>query len=145
METTQESKIVVKEISLLESFFKKEDIELTKEKINNNINLSLNVKQGDPIFNVTLNLDFKSKQADKDISNAKISIIGVFEIEGKKPDYFENFCYINAPAIIYPYIREHLAMLTLKAGVPPVNLPPFNFVAFGQGYLDSLKTSTEKV
>ncbi|MCX6157151.1 MAG: protein-export chaperone SecB [Ignavibacteriae bacterium] len=145
MENNQDSKIVVKDISLIESYFKKEAIVLTKEMLNNDIKLSLNVLQGEPIFSVTLNLDFNSKQADKDVSNAKISIMGIFEIEGSKPSYYDNFCYVNAPAIIYPYIREHLATLSLKAGVPPVNLPPFNFVAFGQGYLDLLKASIEKV
>ena len=145
MDNTKDSKVMVKDINLIESYFKKEDITLTKEPISNDIKLSLNVKHGSPDFSITLNLEFNSKQLDNLITTAKISIIGLFEVVGEKPDYYDNFCYVNAPAIIYPYIREHLSTLTLKAGVPPVNLPPFNFVAFGQKYIESLKASIEKV
>jgi len=40
-----------------------------------------------------------------------------------------DFAKANAPAIIYPYCREIISNTTLRAGINPVILPPFNFVA----------------
>ena len=35
---------------------------------------------------------------------------------------------VNAAAILYPYVRAAISMLTTLANVPPVVLPPVNFV-----------------
>jgi len=41
----------------------------------------------------------------------------------------ERFMENHAPALMFPYIREHIAMVTQKAGVKPVLLPPVNIFA----------------
>lgn len=43
-------------------------------------------------------------------------------------DTLKNVSSINAPAIIFPYIRETIADITRRAGFPPLHLPPVNFV-----------------
>lgn len=41
----------------------------------------------------------------------------------------DSFSRINAPAIIYPYIRQHVRALTLEAGFSsPIILPVLNFI-----------------
>jgi len=51
------------------------------------------------------------------------------EIEEKKIDEdIEQICLINCAAIIFPYLREHLADLTRRSGLPPYHLPLTNFV-----------------
>ncbi len=40
----------------------------------------------------------------------------------------EKVCFVNCAAIIFPYLREHLADLTRRSGLPPFHLPPVNFV-----------------
>lgn len=59
-----------------------------------------------------------------------VEMLGTFTIEGNPPhstvSYFGN---INAPAIIYPFVREVIANLTVKANTTPVLLPAMNFVA----------------
>ena len=35
---------------------------------------------------------------------------------------------INCPAIIFPYVREQVADLTRRSGLPPLHLPPVNFI-----------------
>jgi preprotein translocase subunit SecB len=54
-------------------------------------------------------------------------MLGIFEPSDWNDPHLENFANINAPAIIYPFIREHIASLTTKAKMPYI-LPPFNFV-----------------
>ncbi|NCD10471.1 MAG: preprotein translocase, partial [Negativicutes bacterium] len=39
---------------------------------------------------------------------------------------------VNGAAIIYPYIREHLTSLSVKAGVGIILLPPANFAAYNK-------------
>jgi len=87
----------------------------------------------------------KSEYDDKKrilISYVKVSLTGdevpfVFTVEGaghftfeKKPakKQLDSISRINAPAIIYPYIRETIADMTRRAGLPPLHLPPVNFV-----------------
>jgi len=41
----------------------------------------------------------------------------------------DRIAQINCAAIVFPYVRESVADLTRRANMPPVNLPPFNFVA----------------
>lgn len=57
-----------------------------------------------------------------------VKMAGVFERVGEsKLEDLEQFGKINGAAIIFPYIREHITNLSLKAGIPPIILPPVNF------------------
>jgi len=42
----------------------------------------------------------------------------------------EKMGLINCAVIIFPYLREHLADLTRRSGLPSYHLPPVNFVKF---------------
>lgn len=54
---------------------------------------------------------------------------GVFTFDGEPDKHIlKNISSINAPAIIFPYIRETIADITRRAGFPPLHLPPVNFV-----------------
>lgn len=55
-------------------------------------------------------------------------MLGVFEFGENLSLPLESFANINAPAIIFPYIREHLSNVSMKAGIQPILLPPINFV-----------------
>ncbi len=78
----------------------------------------------DNTLKVYVGIDFESSEF-----TASISMVGIFKVE-KEPQELplQQFAEINAPAIIYPFIREHLANLTMKAGMKAVLLPPVNFV-----------------
>jgi len=78
-------------------------------------------------FGVTLTLDYKGKQNELVICAAKITMLGIFEKTGEPPISEEGFKQINAPAIIYPFIREHLYNICLKAGIANTLLPTVNF------------------
>jgi preprotein translocase subunit SecB len=38
----------------------------------------------------------------------------------------KTFFYLNAPAILFPYIRAYIATLTTLSGMAPINLPTLN-------------------
>lgn len=55
--------------------------------------------------------------------------VGVLTFNGEPDQKILNtVSSINAPAIIFPYIRETIADITRRAGFPPLHLPPVNFV-----------------
>lgn len=44
-------------------------------------------------------------------------------------DELERIANISCASMIFPYAREYIADMTRRAGLHPLNLPPFNFVA----------------
>jgi preprotein translocase subunit SecB len=38
----------------------------------------------------------------------------------------ENFLYVNAPAIMFPYVRSYITALTALSGIPTITLPTMN-------------------
>jgi len=57
----------------------------------------------------------------------KCTMIGFFSvIEGKENMGLKEYSNINAPAALFPYIREVIASTTTRAGIPPVIIPPTN-------------------
>ena len=54
-------------------------------------------------------------------------ILGLFEFkEVIAIDNLTTYFYINAPAIIFPYVRAYIAALTSLSGFETINLPPIN-------------------
>ncbi len=63
---------------------------------------------------------------------------GLFKFESTEKipdDEIEKIGIINCAAIIFPYVREHLADLTRRSGLPAFHLPPVNFVKVYEGQL----------
>jgi preprotein translocase subunit SecB len=59
-----------------------------------------------------------------------ISIAGYFTVENDDSlKNLEKFSDIQAPALIFPFVREFVADLTMRTGYPPLLLPPINITA----------------
>ena len=56
--------------------------------------------------------------------SAKLSITGKFECSGSLNA--DNMMRVNAVAIMYPYVRATLSMMTTLAAIPPVIIPTIN-------------------
>jgi len=76
--------------------------------------------------------------------------IFVIEVEAVADFYFDNeidpnligkMFYINAPAILFPYIRAYITTLTTLSGLKPLFLPTLNLVSLGE----ELKKNTKEV
>lgn len=75
-----------------------------------------------------LELTIKTSKEEKIPFEAEIKMVGLFELINIPTDQHANFLKVNAPAIVFPFIREHLASLTVKAGFQPVLINTVNFV-----------------
>lgn len=82
-----------------------------------------NILQIDLMVNVASSLDGMNKYVFKSHT------LGIFKYEDVTSVDVDYFSQINGPAIIFPYVREHLSSLSVKSGIFPVRLPPINFVA----------------
>lgn len=99
-------------------------------KTTNDVEFQIEVKIGkapdaDNIYKVTLLL----KGTKKNEYELDISLTGFFEInrsEGLAPDLEQALVNKNSVAIMMPYLRSELSLLTAQPETDCVVLPPFN-------------------
>lgn len=130
----EKDKFKLLNIILIESSFKREpQIDFDNQDLHNNINIDVqNSTENSNILYVTVIMDFDTSVDNKKFISSKIKMLGVFEFGEKLPLSLDSFANINAPAIIFPFIREHLSNVSMKAGIQPILLPPINFVKLAE-------------
>lgn len=88
-----------------------------------------------------LQLGVKIEDEHKSL-NIEIDAIANYTFENKLgSDTLGNFFYINAPALLFPYIRAYISTLTNLSGFEPINLPTLNMTRLG----DDLKRNTQEI
>ena len=101
----------------------------------NNVELSIDLKQeGNVLNNNTYEsiLDVYVFNESKTLE-VKVKLRGEFEFdnqldENQKAKFFE----INAPAILFPYLRAYISSITGLSGISPIILPTINLSARGK-------------
>ncbi|MDD2229974.1 MAG: protein-export chaperone SecB [Candidatus Neomarinimicrobiota bacterium] len=89
-----------------------------------------NIGQGE----LTLISSGKCSESNLVVFEAEIKYIGVFQMDSDEPNMqIEEFMKVNASAHIFPYLREFLSSLSVRAGLPTIILPPMNIVALTEG------------
>lgn len=121
----------INNLLLLESKFSRIENVQFKEgasKLNMNIETEVNV-QG-KIISVLEKVFLAQKDATTEQFSFVVKMVGIFECIGESSltDY-ESFGKVNGAAIIFPYIREHISNIALKAGLGSIIIPPVNFTA----------------
>src|SRR5688572_23155892 len=88
------------------------------------------------LYNLTLEV-----KALNDLSVAFITVIaeGEFIFDEEFNDEIPQYFTVNAPAIMFPYIRAYIAALSALSGVGILNLPILNLVHLAE----KLKTNFE--
>jgi preprotein translocase subunit SecB len=102
-----------------------------KSKIVQDLNIDItNSELKSDRFSVYLHLDFNVLYDSKKLIEINVIYSGTFNKSNTSADdnALENFININAPAIIFPFVREEIAAITSKAGIGTVLLQPVNFV-----------------
>lgn len=131
---SNKSSFIFKEIYLLESSFRRNHIvDFKNPKFKNRVNISVEHQVlEENHLHITVALDFSAgRSREKEISS-KIKMTGIF-IKGEESVLtVEQFAKANGPAIMFPFLREHLASITTKAGISPVLLPAVNFIKLAE-------------
>lgn len=96
------------------------------KKLELKIKSNISQKKKDDIYKVTLSIE--GNKPEEYIF--EISLTGYFIIVGEVQDELKKVLIRNnAIAILMPYLRSEVSLLTAQPGVDPVVLPPFNINA----------------
>ena len=116
-------------IMLLESSFKREgqiDFEAVQQKVKVDFGSGKNSETGDLL--VELLVVLAATQSEEAFAyEAQVKMIGVFRKTGEGELDEDFFLGQNAPAILFPFVREHITSVCRQAGLNNVFLPPLNF------------------
>lgn len=114
-------------IVLAESSFKRVDMFEIKEE-REDATIRTTYEHNGESLNCVVEVTHKLYSGEMAIMESKIIMIGIFGVVNTPQEAIKTFGAINAPAIIYPYIREHLSSVTSKAGIKTILLAPYNFI-----------------
>lgn len=111
------------------------------------INLSEHIPDGEELkieinpsgvrkgIDFTLNLSIHIYD-ERGLFDLKADVLGYFTFKDNHDD-IPNFFTLNAPAILFPYIRAYVSLLTSLSGKGTVNLPTLNL----SGLADKLRNN----
>jgi preprotein translocase subunit SecB len=132
MENQPNSGYQFREVLLIKSDFERlvqiivppDQTALVKQDLNIDLQVAVQNEIIQVIETARLNVVFEELL----LASFEIQYIGLFEKIGEPSLDSETFGRINAAAIIFPFVREQIASLALKAGLGTLLLPPINFV-----------------
>lgn len=60
---------------------------------------------------------------------ASVTVLGLFNFpNGIDGIHIDEFAKVNAAMIVYPFCREAISSVSVKSGIQPILLPPFDFL-----------------
>lgn len=133
----EDSKFQFKGFNIIRSL-----IERNENKASQKINLGFAPKgfinKNDSNFQLQLGVRIEDENKSFKI---EIDAIANYVFENKESlNNLSKFFYVNAPALLFPYIRAYISTLTNLSGFEPINLPTLNMTRLGE---DLRKNTTE--
>jgi len=121
-------KIYVKDLSL--EIPNAPQIFLQREAPQVGIELSNSARKlEDGLFDVSITVTVTSKIEDKTVFLVEVAQAGIFQARNIPEENLEGLLAVTCPNILFPYAREAVSDLVVRAGFPPVLLNPINFEA----------------
>jgi preprotein translocase subunit SecB len=98
------------------------------------------------VFEVSVNVTLTAKMAEQDKVMFLIEVqqAGIFHVKNIPANELETVLGIVCPNILYPYLREVVTDLSVRAGFAPVLLNPINFDALFQQQKEMAAASATK-
>lgn len=76
---------------------------------------------------VILHFHVTAKIQNQTALQLNIDQVGLFLISDFEPEQEAIILSAYCPGLLYPYVRQQIANLSLAAGFSPISLPPINF------------------
>lgn len=128
MENEIKSGFVINGLLLLESNFKRVSNVRFGEAVQTDMHVNTEVQTEDNSVMVLETVKISQKYEKMEQVSIMVKMAGIFERVGESElEDLEQFGKMNGAAIVFPYIREHITNLSLKAGLPSIIIPPINF------------------
>ncbi len=98
----------------------------------------------DGVFDVTVTVTVTATLAEKDKVMFLIEVkqAGIFQVRNLSQEEMEPILAMACPNILYPYARELVSDMSVRAGFAPVHLNPIDFEALYQQQRQQQATPT---
>ena len=119
-------------LKMLELYFSKFDFscEGTSEKVDKAYKTSFKIgyainKQNDSVLKICIDTLVKDEEG---LIKLNLQTIGIFEVDKTDldDDTYAHLIKLNTVAIMLPYIRSQISLLTTQPGMLPVMIPPID-------------------
>lgn len=97
---------------------------------------STGVEEG--VYETVLTVTVTAKAKDKTMFLVEAAQAGIFVVRNVPAGELEAVLGIACPNILFPYVREVVSDISVRAGFPPVILSPVNFEAIYQAQRDPM-------
>jgi len=121
-------KIYVKDLSLEIPYAPQIFIERTAPQVGIELSNASN-KLDEGVYEVVTTVTVTSKIEDKTVFLVEVAQAGIFQVRNIPDENLEVILNVTCPNIIFPYLREVVSDIVVRAGFPPVLLNPINFEA----------------
>lgn len=81
------------------------------------------------VYETVLTVTVTARVKDKTAYLIEVKQAGIFTIQGLPQEAMEPALLVACPNILFPYAREVISDVVVKAGFPPLLLQPVNFEA----------------
>ena len=102
------------------------------ENIQPQIQVAVNLdaqKMNETRYMVVMKLNVSSEDKDTKVFLLEIDYGGIFEIEGLPPEQLHPYLMIEAPRLMFPFVRQIVRNITTEGGYPPLNIDTIDFLA----------------
>ncbi len=121
-------KIYVKDLSLELPSAPQIFLEREQPNIEVQLNTAIN-KIDEGVYETSITVTVTSKVKDKTMFLVEATEAGIFQIRNVPESDLDTVLAIGCPNIIFPYVRELISDIIVRAGFPPMMLNPVNFEA----------------
>lgn len=137
------------QFNLLRQYLKDASVEfpaspqIFKDNQENSLNMEMNSSTTnvepnihEVVLQVSLNIVSPAK---KTLMIIECKYAGIFEIMNVGESELDVLLNVHTLEILFPYVREIISSLSMRTSLPPILLPPTNFVQFYQQRLEKEK------
>lgn len=121
IKTNYESVLKLVKIEITDSIFRKKDVSLDDLELGIQLEHNIN-KLDDVTYEILL---FTTITDDDEKLYVHVKSRAIFEVEQADKDVIEK----NTLAIMFPYVRSYISIITTQPGIVPIVLPAMNIAA----------------
>ncbi|MEM6604066.1 MAG: protein-export chaperone SecB [Pseudomonadota bacterium] len=105
---------------------RKESDEVPEIAVNVNLRTG-KMSENDDLFMASVTIKAKSTHAENPLFVLELTYNGVFEISGFEEEIRNQILNIQAPNMLFPFMRQIIANMTTSGSYPPLYIDPIDF------------------
>ena len=141
MTTAEKASFSFIEFKVLKSHFTFIEFGITDLGLDFNVSGKHFVKTN--IFKLYLSVSVQTIQGKQDFIEIETKATFTIRAELSEMEGLMRYFVINAPALVFPYIRSYISTLTAQSGTKSILLPTMNLVGLADQLRNNIETVTE--